>query len=80
MWVIALFTTERRYLTQAIEVGIKRWKFLILPRINLVNTLLLHLLIFSRLITETDRATLQWKANNKAEEYTAYCLQDALYV
>lgn len=76
MWVIALFTTERRYLTQAIEVGIKRWKFLILPRINLVNTLL----IFSRLITETDRATLQWKANNKAEEYTAYCLQDALYV
>lgn len=76
MWVIALFTTERRYLTKAIEVGIKRWKFLILPRINLVNTLL----IFSRLITETDRATLQWKANNKAEEYTAYCLQDALYV
>lgn len=76
MWIIVLFTTERRYLTQAIEVGIKRWKFLILPRINLVNTLL----IFSRLITETDRATLQWKANNKAEEYTAYCLQDALYV
>lgn len=76
MWIIVLFTTERRYLTKAIEVGIKRWKFLILPRINLVNTLL----IFSRLITETDRATLQWKANNKAEEYTAYCLQDALYV